>query len=200
MFASLDRRPVRKLATVLAAVGLMACGSDDGGTGLGPDDDDVGGSFSATISGDVNADISGFAVQGQTTVDPDTGDQGWAAFLGRGEDQGDAADAVFFVRLGARPAQGTYALEDIADGTGVETGEFAGFVALGLGSQTVQFSGFSLSGTLTITSSSPDRVAGTFDFQASGFDPTQNPPAEQVVSVSGTFDAVSETAFNVPGF
>ena len=64
-------------------------------------------------------------------------------------------------------------------------GDWAGFLFLGDGT-TISYFGFSVSGTVTITSSSAELVEGTYDFQVSD---GGQPPV--VATVTGTFSAVS---------
>jgi hypothetical protein len=175
---------------LLLVLGAAACGDD----GTGPDNGNDQGEFTATVSGPVNGTFSGYAWQSGTVVDAQTNTQGWVLFLGSQDNPG---SVVYVVRLGSRPGSGTYSLVDLSQSSGdLQSGEFAGVVTVSLPGG-LTFAGSSSGGSLTITSSSDDRVKGSFQFQITGFDPTTQ--LEVTASMSGTFDAVSNP-FTFPGF
>ncbi len=158
---------------LVSALALVACSSDD------PTDPGGGnGSFNATVTGGVTASFSGVAIQGEAQVEP--GQQGWVLLLG---DVSTGANSIFIVHFGSRPTNGTYQLIDLIQG--FVPGDWGSVLFLGDGT-TISYAGFSLHGTVTITSSSAELVAGTFDFQVSdGGQPMV------VVTVTGTFSAIS---------
>lgn len=182
------------VATVTALT-LVACGGDDDGVGPDPGEEPVG-SFSATISGDVSASLSGEALHGETVIDDETGDQGWVAVMGFQETE--TTSAIMLVRLAGRPGPGTYSLDDLTSGEGLDASEWGAFVVVATGGQSIAFSGFSTTGTVTITSSSADHVEGSFTIQATGF--ASGSQTELSVTAQGEFEAVGTPALQVPSF
>ena len=171
---------VLRATALVSALALVACSSDDPTNPGG-----VNGSFSATITGGVTASFSGVAIQGEADVEQ--GQPGWVLLLG---DASTGANSIFIVHYGSRPTNGTYQLIDLIQE--FLPGDWGAVIFLDDGT-TIPYAGFSLSGTVTITSSSPDRVEGTYNFQVSdgGLPPV-------VATVTGTFSAVSG-AVNLPG-
>ena len=146
-----------------AALLLAGCGSDGGGA-TGPMDDF--GSFSVTVSGDLSTSASGEIVFHTGDIDPT-----WAVSMGSTE------VSLTIVRTSGRPGAGTYNLT-------TEDGE--NYALVGAQAGGVNFSGESVSGTLTITASSPSRVTGTFSFTAVSF------IDELEIVVTGSFEAVTQ--------
>ncbi len=181
-------RVLRAMALV-SGLALVACSSDDptnpggGGSGGGGT-----GSFSATVTGGVTASFSGVAVQAEEDIG--TGQLGW--IIGLGDPSADASNLIAFVLNGSRPGPGTYQLIDLATAPDFLPGEWIAFLTLGGGMTTVSYLGFSVSGTVTITSSSAELVEGSYNFQVSD---GGQPPV--VATVTGTFSAVSG-AVNLP--
>ena len=169
-------RVLRAMALV-GGLALVACSSDDPTTPPGT------GSFSATVTGGVTASFSGVAVQGGG--DLGTGQLGWALALGDLSTSTGASNLIGFVLNGSRPGPGTYQLIDFATAPGFLPGEWLAFLALGDGT-TLSYIGFSVSGTVTITSSSAELVEGTYNFQVSD---GGQPPV--VATVIGNFSAVA---------
>jgi len=154
------------LAVLSAGLFLAGCGGD-GGDVVGPGDDV--GSFSVTVSGALNGTFSGGTAlhTGNLTAE-------WLVSLNSTEID------LKIVAGSGRPEPGTYALTS-SDGD-VNVGQTVGFVSLAPDGQIV-FNGESVSGTLTINSSSEDRVSGSFTFVAK--DITGDPE----ITVTGTFEA-----------
>lgn len=154
---------------LLVITSLAAC--DSGGS----NDDDNGnggvqpGTFSATVQGHASASLSGTAVT--------TGITGqWGIVLPPGGTQ-----TITLVTTGTgRPPEGTYVIRrsSLEDGP-VQAGEFFGSVVLG---GSVSYS--ARTGTLTLTMSTPSRVAGTFSFTATRL-------VGEDVTVEGSFDATN---------
>ena len=167
---------------LVSALALVACSSDDP-TGNGGGN----GSFNATVTGGVAGSFSGVAAQGEGPVE--AGQQGWILALG---DVTTSANSIVVARLGTRPPVGTYQLIDLVSAGAFLPGDWGGFLFL-VGPTDISYFGFSVSGTVTITSSSADRVEGTFDFQVSD---GGNPPV--VATVTGSFIAVGGVV-NLPG-
>ncbi len=161
---------------LVSALALVACSSDD------PTDPGGGnGSFNATVTGGVTGSFSGVA--GQAEVDDiGTGQLGWILALG---DFSGASNLIAVALHGSRPGPGTYQLINVLTAGNFLPGEWFAFLVLGDGTIESYF-GFSVSGTVTITSSSAELVAGTYDFQVSD----GGTPAV-VATVTGSFSAVS---------
>lgn len=186
-----DTGLLRLSLSLLVGLGLAACGGSDS---TGPEDENNGqGEFSATVSGPFNASLTGYAWQSGTVVDPQTNQQGWVLYLGS---QDNAGSAVYVVRLGDRPGEGSYPLTDLQGQNGdLQNDQFACVISVVL-SGGIAFSGIASGGTLTITSSSSSNVRGSFSFQVRGFDP--NTQTEVTATVSGTFNAINND-FAFPG-
>jgi hypothetical protein len=164
---------------LVSGLALVACSSDDptnpGGGGTG--------SFSATVTGGVTASFSGVAVQAE--VD-NILNLGWLALMG--DDLSTAApNSISFGLNGSRPGPGTYQLIDLNAAPDILPGEGLALLLLGDGT-TPSYFGVSVSGTVTITSSSVELVEGSYNFQVSD---GGQPPV--VATVTGTFSAVSGT-------
>lgn len=168
---------------------VAACSSSDDGTG--PDENSQG-TFTATLSGPVNTSLSGYAWQSGTIVDQQSNQQGWVLFLGTNAN----ASAVYIIRQGSRPGPGTYSMVDLNQTGDLSDGQFGGIATVSLGG-TQTFAGFTSGGTITISSSSEERVQGTFNLQFTGFDP--NTQLEVTATASGSFNAVAN-AVVFPGF
>jgi hypothetical protein len=177
----------RLLFTLLLVLPLAACDSDSDGDG----DGDGGGngpnigSSTVTVTGDVQASYSGSAF---FTVDPDDSDVdfGLALFEGAITTAGQGR----FVAIGgegSRPAVGSYPLDT---GSSVYGGAYADFT-----DQTNFRSVVAESGTLTITSSSSDRIAGSISFTGSVV--TQS-GIGGTASVEATFNAEFVDPDNAP--
>lgn len=151
---------VRSMFLLATAVVFSACGDDDD-NGTGPGGNELG-SMSATVTGDVSESFSGTAFYSGDEVD------GWGIYMG-GEDETDSG--VWIVgQEGARPTTGTHQLS--------MDGDVGGFYWQG--SSEVFY--FAEGGTVHITTSNSDRVAGTFEFTGSDLEGGS-------VVVEGTFNA-----------
>jgi hypothetical protein len=170
-------------AALVAALTLAACGND-GDNGMGPGQ----GQFEADVSGGVTASFTGTAFHGEAT-DPNTQDEGWVLVLSSGDPNN--LNSVFVVRLAGRPGTGTYALIDVSTSGDLDDGDWAAIVTVSVGGQLTYFAA-SVSGSVTITSSSGERVRGTFTMQVTGQDPS-NPQQMANATVTGAFDATSST-------
>ena len=195
MLSDLMRGTIRRATVVAAALAFGACGGDGDPVGVGPGNGGGDeGSFSATVSGDITASFNGTAFHGEAT-DSGSGDQAW--ILALNTDDPNSGNSVLVFRLAGRPGTGTYDLKDLVSSGGLEDGEWGAIVTVGQGGGLV-FGAFSVSGTVTISSSSESRVQGTFSIQVTAVDPS-NPQQQLSATVTGTFDA--RNGFVVfPGF
>ncbi|GEM_PF-2814033 len=164
--------PLLPAAVSLVLLPLLL-GCDSSPTGDDPGGLAAAGTFNANVTGHVTTSFSGEANSAPGAP------RGWGIALGTG-----APPSIVITTLESeRPAAGTYSIIESALAPGAsETVFFASFVAeLGAGSYT------STSGTLTIQSSSPSSVVGSFSFQAQR-GTVGNP---LVVNVQGTFNATN---------
>lgn len=183
-------RYLRGLAAVLALSLVAACSDDEDGDGAtGPDTSE--GTFTATVSGDVDASIQGEAAWGGAT-DPETGDQAWVVALGD-----ESQNAVLVVHIGDdQPNEQSYSLADITGTQDFEAGT-AALIVVTIDSSTLSVG--STGGSITVTSSSSDRVQGTFSITASGVLLENGMSTEVDVTISGEFDAVGDSNVGFPG-
>jgi hypothetical protein len=164
------------LAT-LAALVLAGCDST-----TGPDVD--AGEFTVEVTGDLDSSVSGSAVHGGG--EDSEGADIWVISLTGVDGTGEGISISFF-RYGTRPGTGDFALEDVTETDILGSGQWGAFITA-MEDGSAIFIGFSTGGTVEITSSSAERLAGTFEFDAVGFDPDL-PETEIMVSASGSFDA-----------
>lgn len=147
---------------------LPACDND------GSDDDNNGlqqGTYTATISGATNTDLSGIAASA-----------GNAAAAGWGLALGSAGAGIIFTSAGDRPGNGTYTIVPISQASSLGANQFTATAAV-VGTSD-QYG--STMGTLTIESSSSTRVEGRFSFTAESIF-----TAGQTVTVSGNFNSTN---------
>jgi hypothetical protein len=139
---------------------LTACGGD------GPTSPkSQPGSFTATVSGAASKSLSGQAGFLVTTN-----------FFSISLNNGAGTGSIQFSRLAGVPAAGTYQLDASAQ---QNSGAFAAIYSGG-----AQENYVSTAGSLTITSSSADRIKGTFSFTGTG-----GTSGSATVTVTGSFDA-----------
>lgn len=89
-------------------------------------------------------------------------------------------------RLGSRPGTGSYALVDPEAEGQLEPDDWAAILLLDVGQ--FGFGAYAASGTVTVTSSSTERVEGTFEIEVTGIDPSTR--QEVTATVTGWFEAV----------
>lgn len=167
-------RPVRRsLAPALVTCAALAACSD----AIAPDDG-VGGAFTATLSGVVDDTLSGSATATRTPGPP------WTLTMVTP----DGLDSIAIVtREGrGRPGPGEYPLVDPTTGQGGSGGEEYLMAAVHLAPDAFpDYRPFDfLVGTLTITSSTPERVEGDFQLATS----VTGEPA-RILVVRGSFTA-----------
>jgi hypothetical protein len=170
------------LGTVLV-LSFSACdsGGNDGG-----DDGGENNVFTAniTITGDVEDSFSGFAA----FAEDGDGNGGFLIFIYQGEFS--VVPNGRIVAVGhdtASPSEGSFSIND---------DEFYGTYASDLGSVSGTYIS-SDSGTLTISSSSSDRLSGSFSFTG---ELVQNTSVQGTATVSGTFTADHLAPGDIPSF
>jgi hypothetical protein len=158
---------IRQLCTLILAGALLGCFQDT--TGM-----DGGGSFTATVTGDITANFQGVAL---FATEP-----GFAFALVLTSP--DNTHAVAFARnQSSRPAVGQHGI------VATEEAAEAAFLANYARQNEPQAHFVSTGGTMQITSSGTRRLVGTFTFDAVGVRPS-DPETELRITVSGTFDAL----------
>lgn len=177
----MKRFSLHALLSLFLALSFTACDSaeEDGGSVIG--DADV------TIRGDLEGSLSGSAVFG---TDPDDPNDNFGIAIFEGE-LATTPTGEFIVMSydGGRPGEGTYQISSTSTESiffGVYTTDASNPTGGSIVSAT--------SGTLMITSSSSDRVAGSFTFTGPVFSGTGT---QGTATVEGTFDAelVEESDF-----
>lgn len=136
--------------------------------------------FTATLTGDVSAQISGDASFSRIR-----GGIGAPAVFTLNLGQDNSRGAVLFTRMSGEPlGRGTHVISDKWD----DTDDLRALVLLGPASQP---SGVfrAQSGTLTINSASENELAGSFRLEASGFTAADPEHDGRTLSASGWFTA-----------
>jgi hypothetical protein len=169
---------MRSRAILGLVVLLSACGGDDDEPFSPPERGD----FAATLTGAVSRTLSGISA---FDTDASGGEVGMLILL----ESSDGRDLIGFFR--ESPVVPDLATYDVVDGSGDTplTGDvFAVQMLLDEGGAS-ELECISTDGTVTITSTTTTRVAGTFEVAMECF-PVTDPTAEaQLVTVTGEFDA-----------
>lgn len=182
----------RRVATMLMSLCCVAIGvplaASDADPAQAPtkhcrdaDTEGVGGEFEAVISGAEVLELCGFA----TSSEGPEG-KGWSLQL---VTPGGGSTVMLITEASGRPPRGTYEIVDFQGTDGAPpAGAFVGLI--GLDVDALGATGFSsVSGSLTITSSSPDEVAGEFRFTA-----REGPESATLIEVTGSFVAGNDDA------
>ena len=190
---------VRKLtsfATIaLLALALTAC---DSGGDNGDDNNQSPGSFSIVVAGDADLEIEGFAFFGEAE-DPDTGEDVFIIYLSESANPSSAqATGAWIGRNSGRPGTGTFTFVDGELDGEIPEDQFVLVMTVGAGSDESR-TFVSNSGELTITSSSSNRIEGSFDVTGTGFQITGGVPGEELsVTIEGNFDALGSDDIDIP--
>jgi hypothetical protein len=170
------------ILSLLFALTFTSCDSDEDGDGNGGG---TVGEGQVTVTGDIDRSFSGSAVFGAY---PEGGFE-IALFEGSSAENPTGQ----FLTLGSDggvPDEGTYDINDLGTGDTVfgvyqtDTSSSSGFISV-----------FAESGTLTITSSSSDRLVGSFSFEGSLF--SEN-GTQGTARVEGTFNAIFVDVNDLP--
>lgn len=196
------RRLIRTAAplslALVFAVSLTACDSTDSNS------DDTNEAPPETVSmtiGGADVEMNAFFATG---TDPETGEDGFIVYLteadnlsgGSAFQSGDAFGIMG--RLSSRPGTGSYSVVDISrdDSDELLRDQFAFIYFEGVGTMSQRIV-VSSGGTVEISTSTNDRVAGSFDIDALSTTFSGSSFSEESVSIDGTFDA-SNVPFFVP--
>ncbi|NNF03664.1 MAG: hypothetical protein HKN17_04275 [Rhodothermales bacterium] len=172
----------------LAFILVTSFSACDSGNGDDGDDGGNGGNLfqaNITISGDVQDSFSGFAA----FAEDGDGDGGFIIFIYQGEFS--VVPSGRIVAVGhdtASPGQGTFTINEE---------DYYGAYASDLSSVTTGTFISGDSGQLNITSSSSDRLSGSFSFTG---EVVQNAAVQGTATVSGTFTAEQFSPGEIPGF
>lgn len=180
---------------------LAACDSNGGDDDEG-EDDLASGEATLSLSGEGIDESFDWNAAFAVGTDPDTGEEGIVIYLYPGQDIAGAAQYAFISRVGAtRPSTGTYEFGDVdTDEDDAFMQKFGMLGMLQSSNQTFELF-YSDAGSLTITSSSQDRLAGSFDIDGTFFTYSggQQEPQEVDIDITGSFDAESTPTIVVPG-
>ena len=172
-----------KVSTLFLCIALFlttGCDSSD------PEDQNpTTGSFTLTVSGDVNKTVSSNLATFGTGLGPSAGD---AAF---GLNFGSATDVFSFARISGQPGTGTFNVQDVLN-TNEDDWLSDEFGATYLDDTAGLYA--SVSGSITITRSEDNVMEGTFSVSLENFD-TNDPSS---IAITGEFVAIGLT-FNPGG-
>ncbi len=160
---------------------FTGCNGDDNG----PTEPEVEGSFSLSLSGDIEDTLTGDAIFG-SGEDPETGEGGFVLIFRTEIDETQAGPMKWFLRVGAtRPGTGEYPIGN-AEELMEDNWDPEVLYSLLLADQTFLSSD---SGVLDVNTSSSNLFAGSFEYTASA--PSPDDPEEQInVTIDGWFEAV----------
>ena len=191
--------PIRKLTTIasitLLAIALTAC---DSGGDNDDDNNQPPGSFSIVVAGDMDLEMDGFAFFGEAEH-PDTGEDVFVIYFSESANPSNPQGRWAFVgRNSGRPGTGTFSfVNGELDG---ELPDDQFILVMTVGSVGAGSSTFvSDSGELSITSSSSNRVEGSFEVTATGFEISGGGTGEELnVTIEGSFDALGNDDIVIP--
>ncbi len=168
----------RVLLAIPAALLLAACGGSDGATGPGENPGQQG-SFSGTIAGGLSKSVTGEAVFGTSASEG-----GFALMLGNDDD-----GFVFGRELAGIPATGTYQMYDLSDDEESEempASAIGGVFGLTIGSASHLC--YTTGGSITVTTSTSTRLAGTLNVTAVCYEGTSD--SAKNITLTGQFNGV----------
>lgn len=175
---------------LLPTIVLSGCDSDGN-----DDDESTVGSFSAEITGDgIDEELDGLAWFGEYE-DDEIGEEGFVIWMSASQ-ANMAGQTVGLITVSDRPGTGTYPIVNFVD-EDFEDIPAGSFAAVAYGGSSAYY--VSTGGSLTLTTSSSNRVAGTYSFTARGGTIVDDELVETDVTVQGTFNAVGGSTFNIPG-
>ncbi|PEN11462.1 hypothetical protein CRI94_15630 [Longibacter salinarum] len=172
----------RVLALAMCAVPLLLfVGCDSSGSN---DDVSVEPSYSLSVTGNsVNTTFTGAARWGNGSTD--ASNEAMAVNFSSDDGTGQG----FLIRGAARPETGTVSVRNI-DGQNdnlTSSSDFSFYYVNGQSDTSIQY--LSTGGTITITESTENRLAGSFDITVTRIDPLAPNGGESSATITGTFDA-----------
>lgn len=187
----LTDRAGRAAGMALAAVtfAVAACGGDDpaapGGGGGGGGGGGTNGTFTATMSGDLQGSFSGNAVFAVVPTGEAESGQAFGLTLGDQEAGGESFGLQVFLD-GTRPSAGTYSVSNGGSGGDITSGSGAALLSYSSGGSSAA-SGTAASGQLTITNSAASEVGGSMSLQ---LDLRFGDGSTGTATVTGDFSAI----------
>lgn len=168
---------IRILFLSLFLLPLAGCDSNE------PDEpEDIVGSFSIEITGDVMQTINGGQAAFGAASDAQTGITGFGLSLGN-TNGGTTAQSLIITRKGDRPGNGSHSIANFDLTSQVESISDDEFIAI-YSSGTDVF--YANGGSLTITESSGTRLAGNINLTAESV----LPESSAQITISGSFTAI----------
>ena len=173
---------VQRYAMLVAVAVLAACGGDDKTSGTGPDETQLLGNFSATLTGDIGGSLSGLSA----FASANTGEsQGFVLAMEDTIANSTASAAILFMKqTPALPGVGTHEVVDFED---PEAGVKFGLFAAVIGADGKEWICTAKDGAITVTSSTAQRLKGTFNVSAECVGIGAEEP--QALTLSGSFDS-----------
>lgn len=175
-------RSVRRYMMLAAVAVLTACGGDDDESGTGPDESPIPGNFSATMAGDIGGSLSGLSA----FASADTGEsQGFVFAMEDSVANGTASAALLLIKqTPTLPGVGAHEVVSFDDAqAGVKFGLFAAV----MDAQGGEWICTASAGTIDVTSSSAQRIRGSFTIAAECLGVGSDEP--QALTLSGSFDS-----------
>ncbi len=189
---------IKKIGMYLVIAGMVfavpACSDDD--NDMDPTPPDEQGTFTFSMSGDMEGSFEGFAVFGEMN-DPETNEKIFFISLVADAD----GTSLGFLKLGEQPSASTYPIEgidfeDIEDDLPFGKNYFIASINTTVEEQMYFF--VSHQGSITFHESSANTLTGTFEFTAIGLY-SADPENELTVSITGSFNAIhGETSPPIP--
>lgn len=182
------RSAARNGLAFLLLLGLLtACDSGGDNGDDGPDPGDLSQEFTLNVTGNgVDESFEGFS--GWSEVDDGSGTTAFVVVFAENSGTTTSGSSGFLYRQGDRPGTGTYAVADIDTETDALV-DFAMYFLRASGSSSF-VTYYSSGGTIDITASSANTVAGEFSIPGTRIESTGTGGVQEVdVTLSGTFSA-----------
>ena len=177
------KRYAKRYAMLAAVALLAACGGDDDSrTGTGPDGGAVLGNFSATLAGDIGGSLTGYSAFASASSGES---QGFVLAMEDTLANSTASAAILFIKqTPSIPGVGAHDVVSFDDeAAGVKLGLFAAVIDAQGGEWICTATG----GTINVSSSSAQRLQGSFNVAAECVGIGSEEP--QALTLSGSFDS-----------
>ncbi len=177
--------------------------NDDASVTITAEQPDEDGPAEITIGGDASDSFDGYAYFYEG-INPETDESIFYIVLSNADDETPDQDArgIWIARLSGRPDVGQHPFAQFNDESEYDLtpDEFVSFAWSVASDASVLGYYYADGGTLTITHSSDDKVAGSFEINAVGFTLSEGGESLEEInlSIEGTFDARSADAYFFP--